>query len=551
MPNSAQYIHQADRYFRYLATCFPVMCASDEFHFLPRAQAAAEFYSQLDNLDSHKLDSIITDLKSFQEEFSRLAARIDDLEYLIDLELIKSNISGILIELELKQSWRYNPLLYLKIAFIGVEHAWDKPAFDSIERVDRALSRLSAIPRLLRQASQNIDSVPQSYHEAARSMLRDCQRYLNRIAKQWPADEPGIDVEKFFSYLQAAAAELRVVDVHLSTVSVEPDERFATETLNETLQHHFLSRRDVNDIFQLAAEDWELILAFLDKLKRKINSTSTWQELYHGYLPGEIDDDDTLCLYRDEIERLRRFFGQRGFHPQDLNQPVEVAVTPVYLQSVRGAASFAAAYSNDPQEKSYFYITTQLPGFRNKTADLLLKKRFHREFKMLTAHETIPGHHFLDSIRRRLQNPIRRQIESPLFYEGWASYSEGLLVDTGYIHAPMDLLVDYKRRLWRSARCQVDVGLATGKIKLADALKLLETCGFTTNEARRQIDRFRLNPGYQLCYSLGCYEFNQLKNTYGSILGEADFYAFLLEGGELPFHLIQKRLDKYCTHRNR
>ena len=108
MPNSAHYIHLADRYFRFLATCFPVMCASDEFHFLPRTQAAAEFYSQLDDLDSHKLESIITDLKSFQEEYSGLAAKIDDLEYPVDLELIKSNISGILIEFGGKLNRRFS-----------------------------------------------------------------------------------------------------------------------------------------------------------------------------------------------------------------------------------------------------------------------------------------------------------------------------------------------------------------------------------------------------------------------------------------------------------
>ena len=31
----------AFQYFDYLARCFPVMCASDEFHFLPRAEDAA------------------------------------------------------------------------------------------------------------------------------------------------------------------------------------------------------------------------------------------------------------------------------------------------------------------------------------------------------------------------------------------------------------------------------------------------------------------------------------------------------------------------------
>jgi uncharacterized protein (DUF885 family) len=111
----------------------------------------------------------------------------------------------------------------------------------------------------------------------------------------------------------------------------------------------------------------------------------------------------------------------------------------------------------------------------------------------------------------------------------------------------MDLLVDYKRRLWRSARCQVDVGLATGRINTTDARILLETCGFSVDEAHRQIDRFRLNPGYQLCYSHGSHEFEQLRSFSGNFANETDFHAFLLEGGELPFHLIRKRLAHYSA----
>ena len=74
---------------------------------------------------------------------------------------------------------------------------------------------------------------------------------------------------------------------------------------------------------------------------------------------------------------------------------------------------------------------------------------------------------------------------------------------------------------------------------------LLNVCGFSVEEARRQIDRFRLNPGYQLCYSLGCHELKNLKASCGSQMNETNFYTFLLEGGELPFHLIKKRFDNY------
>jgi hypothetical protein len=100
----------ADSYFGYLARCFPVMCASDEFHFLPRAQAAAGYYDRLDNLDSQVIETIIAKLKAFRDEFSGLTARIDNLEERIDFELLQANVAGILIELEQKRSWQYNPL---------------------------------------------------------------------------------------------------------------------------------------------------------------------------------------------------------------------------------------------------------------------------------------------------------------------------------------------------------------------------------------------------------------------------------------------------------
>jgi uncharacterized protein (DUF885 family) len=51
-----------------------------------------------------------------------------------------------------------------------------------------------------------------------------------------------------------------------------------------------------------------------------------------------------------------------------------------------------------------------------------------------------------------------------------------------------------------------------------------------------------LNPGYQLCYSLGSHEFKQLRASFGRHFDETLFHTFLMEGGELPFHLIEKRL---------
>ncbi len=527
------------QYFDYLAKCFPVMCASDEFHFLPRAETACHYYDQVDNLDVDVINKCFFDLREFRDKFDLLANHENDVDKLTDLEVLKANVAGILIELETKQSWRHNPLLYIKIAFIGLDHALTKPASEPQERTERGLARLQAIPRLLQQAIANIDSVPRTYHQAALAMLRDCKSYLTEISKSFANTSRGHLTEG----LQKAWSALDAFGKFLRTLSHVPDEQFVVPALEATLRDHFLSVRSLPEVFQIAVEEWQENLEQLKKLQANIDPAKSWRELYHAYCPSAIEKTNTISLYQREIERLARFFREHGFRDIGLSSLLKVCETPTYLQSVRSSASFSAASGSDVEEKDLFYITTRPPRQRGKEAGDLLKKRLHREYKFLAAHETFPGHHLLDSVRRKLENPIRRQIESPLFYEGWAYYAESLLTEYGYVNSPIECLVDCKRRLWRAARCQIDVGLTIGIFDKEHAIKLLTTAGFTSEEADRQVDHFRLNPGYQLCYSLGRHEIMTLRKTYGTRMGRDQFHRRLLEGGELPFHLIEKRFE--------
>ena len=527
------------QYFNYLAKCFPIMCASDEFHFLPRAQAATKYYDQVDNLDAGVINECVFALKEFQKKFDLMAIHEKDLEKLADLSLLKANVAGILTELETKRSWRHNPLLYLKIAFIGLDHALTKPASERKERTQRALARLRAIPRLLQQAIENIDAVPKTYHQAALVMLSDCKGFLGEISKTSASASFG----HFTEVLERARGALDVFGKFLRGVSPVPDQQFAVSALDATLKEHFLSVRSLSEVFEIAVQEWRETLEQLDKLQKNIDPEKSWNELYHAYCPSDIEKTDTISLYQREIERLGSFFCEHGFMEASLSSSLQVCETPTYLRSVRGSASFNAAFSTDAREKDLFYITNRLPRQRGKEAAGLLKKRLHREYKFLAAHETFPGHYLLDRVRRMLKNPVRRQIESPLFYEGWAYYAESLLAEYGYVDTPMEHLVDCKRRLWRAARCQIDVGLTTGQLARKDAIELLTTAGFAPEEANSQVDRFRLNPGYQVCYSLGRYEIMKLRHTHGIRMGRDQFHRQLLEGGQLPFHLIEKRFE--------
>jgi len=530
----------AAEYFDMLAKWFPVMCASDEFHFLPRSQAAAGYYDRLDNLDKESVNEHISTLKKFRRKLEILVGRENDLDQQTDIELLKASIAGLLMELEDTQIWRHNPLLYLKIAFIGLDHCLTKPADSPEQRMEWLCSRLSAVPKLLQQAADNMDRVPETYHHSALNMLADCRLFLHEIEQHIPPKQR--------QYLKMHLGEVHSALVGLKNFlkanAPVPDQTLTHSNLNSILRERFVSIRSPAEIYAIAVEEWSENLEQLKRLQAAIDPGKSWLELYHGYFPPGIGQLDTMSLYRREIEDLREFFRRNGFGEIASEGLPEISETPTYLRSIRSSASFSAAFSSDRRETDYFYVTTRSQPNRSTQAEELLRKRLHREYQFLTAHETFPGHYLLDSTRRKLPNPIRRQIESPLFYEGWAYYVESLLTEYGYIDTPMDQLVDCKRRLWRAARCRIDIGLTTGTPSLGAGLDLLKAAGFTEEEAQTQITRFRLNPGYQLCYSLGRYELMKLREKYAPKIGRDRFHSEILTGGQLPFHLIDKRFER-------
>jgi len=174
----------------------------------------------------------------------------------------------------------------------------------------------------------------------------------------------------------------------------------------------------------------------------------------------------------------------------------------------------------------------------------------HNEYIFISAHETYIGHHILDSRRRQLKNPIRRQIESALFYEGWASYAEWFVASLGYIKGPIQRMVGLKRRAWRAIRAMLDAGIRINKLSIQDAKMMLNNLGYDSNAVKSMVEHYIVTPGYQLCYTIGKYEIEKLKNRYAETMGLKKFHDALLDSGEAPFDLIEERMDNLICRGN-
>jgi hypothetical protein len=530
----------AGEYFSLLARAFPVMCASDEFHFLPRVQEAAQFLEIMDDLSQKAIASVVDSVHALQAQLQK-QPREQDVEEEIDRQVLLHNMAGLLIEFEEVKSWRHNPLLYLKVGCIGVDHALNKPYQDGQERLGRTAERLSGLKTLIDEGSKNLSAIPGPYYRVAWDMVQHAQNYLEEILGELDGDSRR---EQLALPCAEAQEALSAFGLRLREIGPTPAASVPSIPVEELVQRHFGCNRSLEEIYSIAEEEWRTNLEEIERLRQSINPNHNWQQVYESYLPGNGGEFDLFRLYGREIERLRELCSNLGLMITPLDQELVIAETPTYLRPVRSGASYSAPLTADSRELACFYVTTGDP-FSSSQMDTLRRKRLHREFRFLSAHESYPGHHLLDIIRRSLDNPVRRQVESPLFYEGWAYYAESILAESGYVEEELELLVDCKRRLWRAARCLIDSGLALQRFTREEAAGLLVSVGFAADEAVAQIERFLLNPGYQLCYSLGKYEIVDLRERFISRLGWKRFHSLLLESGEIPFRLATWRLEHF------
>jgi hypothetical protein len=514
------------------------MCASDEFHFLPRVQEAVQFLDRMDDLSQEAIGTVVASVGDLQSQLRKQPAA-QDFEEEIDRQFLLHNMAGVLIELEEVQSWRHNPLMYLKVGCIGVDHAVNKPAADEKERFERTIERLAGLNGLLRQAGKNLSTIPGPYYRAAVAMGEDAQEYLKELLREVKRESHRRQLIQACSEAQHALAAFIQ---RLRDIGPTPAASVQSISVEELVQRHFGCSRSLEEIYSIAEEEWQNNREELDRLRLSIDSSLDWQEIYQSYVPGTGEELDLFQLYGDEIESLCNLCRNLKLLEGPLDQEVVLSETPTYLRSVRSGASYSAPLTIGPGEQAYFYITAGNTA-GNSRIDVLRKQRLHREYRFLSAHETYPGHHLLDTIRRHLKNPVRRQIESPLFYEGWAYYAEAILAESGHVKNELELLVDCKRRLWRAARCLIDSGLAMQNFTMEKGADLLVSVGFAVDEAMAQVERFRLNPGYQLCYSLGKYEIVELRKRFLPTFGWQHFHRLLLEGGEIPFHLAAWRFE--------
>jgi uncharacterized protein (DUF885 family) len=176
------------------------------------------------------------------------------------------------------------------------------------------------------------------------------------------------------------------------------------------------------------------------------------------------------------------------------------------------------------------------------------------EMEVLTAHESVPGHHLQIAISQELEGipEFRRYGGYTAFVEGWGLYSESLGPELGLYKDPYSKFGQLTYEIWRAIRLVIDTGIHSFGWSRQQAIDYFKAnSAKTENDITVEVDRYIVWPGQALAYKSGELEIKALRKYAEQELGPGfDVRAFhdqILSQGALPLDMLDTRIRAWVS----
>jgi hypothetical protein len=263
-----------------------------------------------------------------------------------------------------------------------------------------------------------------------------------------------------------------------------------------------------------------------------------------------VKPDSFQLAIEKQIPELVAFVNSRKLIYLDPSKPLVVRKEPAYMAGIAGAS----INSPGPYDKkgNTYYNVGSLKGWNSERAESYLREYNHWILQILNIHEAIPGHYVQLIYSNNAPSIIKSIFGNGAMVEGWAVYSELMMLENGYgaregapTAEPEMWLMYYKWNLRSTCNTILDYSVHNGQMSREEALKLLTEEAFQQKaEAEGKWKRVTLSQ-VQLCsYFTGFTEIRDLreemKNKLGSKFDLKTFHEKFLAYGSAPVKYIRE-----------
>jgi hypothetical protein len=194
----------------------------------------------------------------------------------------------------------------------------------------------------------------------------------------------------------------------------------------------------------------------------------------------------------------------------------------------------------DPQGASSYCISPPPAAWDDARKRSFLEEYNRRMLRILTIHEAYPGHYVQLEWSNRTPSLVRRVIQSGTFIEGWAVYTEQMMLDQGYGDGDLALrLMQLKFYLRAVANALLDHGMHCEGWSDEKALAFLMDEAFQSEgEARLKIVRAKQSSVQLSTYFAGRTAHHRLRQEIQRELGDrfdlGRYHEAVLVHGSVP-----------------
>jgi hypothetical protein len=483
-------------------------------------------------------------------------------EQQVDASLLENFLRDELLEIEDIRMWQRAPDSYSSGITGSAFVIMSRNYASQDERLRSLVARERQMPAVFAAARANLKNPPRIYTEVA---IQQIPGLVSFFESDVPAAFKDVKDEKLLAEFHSTNAqvitELKSYGEFLKNDLLPRSNgnfRIGAANYTHKLQYEEMVDIPLDHLLAIGKADLERNQKEFVRVAKLIDPAKIPEQILQDAEQDHPSSDGLLQAFRDTLEGERRFIVERGI--VSIPSPVLPIIeeTPPFSRALTSASMDTPGPWEKVAKEAYFNVTLPEKDWPAEQTKSWLEGFNRGTITSTSIHEAYPGHYVQFLVLQVASlSRTRKMSGCGTNAEGWAHYTEQMMLDQGFGRTPgvaeeKDVaflklrLGQIQDALLRDARFVVGLQMHTGKMSFDEGVKFFETEGRQTHEvAVRETKRGTSDPTY-LVYTLGKLQITKLRDDYRNKTGHdfslQEFHDRFLRQGAPPVKVVRKAL---------
>jgi uncharacterized protein (DUF885 family) len=403
----------------------------------------------------------------------------------------------------------------------------------------------------MEEARQNVSNPPRVYTEVALQQMPDTIAFFQHDVPEAfrEVQDPKLLAEFKASNAAAITALSKYQDFMRKDLlpASHGDFRLGSENFHKKLLYDEMVDIPIDRLLEVGFADLRRNQQQFKEVAAQIDPHRSPTDVLEDLRKDHPPADQLLQTFRNTLGGLREFIEQQKIITIPSTVPPIVEETPPFARALTTASMDTPGAYETKAKEAMFNVTLPEADWKPEKVEQWMQG-FNRGTIVSTAiHEVYPGHYTQFLWVQAAPSKTRKLLYNNSNAEGWAHYTEQMMLDEGYgNHDPKLRLGQLLDALLRNARFIVGIEMHTGKMTLEQGREFFVKEGFQVAPvAEVEAKRATSDPTY-LYYNLGKLQILKLREDYRKLKGDKfnlqEFHDRFMRQGSVPMKIIRKSM---------